>query len=147
MMKKTALLLILLTFSISLSAQSEEKTVQNVVNTAYVGGIHNGGPIADIEKGFHENFKMHVLRDDNVSEVTIGNWVANIKKRRARPDYDNDAFPKSKAEFIKTSVNGNSAFVELNLMREGKKVFTDYLALYKFSDGWKIVSKTFYRWP
>jgi hypothetical protein len=33
--------------------------------------------------------------------------------------------------------------VRLELRRDGKHVFTDHLSLYRFADGWKIVSKTF----
>ena len=30
---------------------------------------------------------------------------------------------------------------------KGKQLFTDYLALYRFDDGWKIVAKTFFGHP
>ena len=40
-------------------------------------------------------------------------------------------------------VTGNAATVRLELYRDGKHAFTDYLSLYRFPDGWKIVSKTF----
>ena len=33
------------------------------------------------------------------------------------------------------------------VFRDGKHVFSDYLSLYKFEDGWKIIGKIFYRHP
>ena len=44
-------------------------------------------------------------------------------------------------------VTGTAAICKVELTRGGKLVFTDYLALYKFEDGWKIVGKSFYRHP
>ena len=41
----------------------------------------------------------------------------------------------------------NTASVRVEVFRDGKHTFTDYLLLYKFADGWKIVSKAFYSHP
>jgi hypothetical protein len=51
------------------------------------------------------------------------------------------------AEFPLVEVTGTAAICKVELTRGGKLVFTDYLALYKFEDGWKIVGKSFYRHP
>ncbi len=42
-------------------------------------------------------------------------------------------------------VTGSAAAVELELAQNGKRIFTDYLSLYKFPDGWKIVGKIYHR--
>lgn len=145
-MKKTTFLLAALLCSVlSLNAQTDVAQIKSVVTSAYVNGIHNGGPIADIREGFHQGFKMMVLRDDQLSEVTRDGWIERIEAGRKRNP--NAQRPGSTGEFARVTVTGTNATVELHLIREGKKVFTDNLALYKFSDGWKIVSKTFYRHP
>jgi hypothetical protein len=54
---------------------------------------------------------------------------------------------KTEGKFISTTVAGNAGNVVLELSRDGKKIFTDNLLLYKFSEGWRIVSKTYYRHP
>jgi len=41
-------------------------------------------------------------------------------------------------------VTGNSAMVKMEIHEDSKQIYTDYFLLYKFDDGWKIVSKTFY---
>ena len=41
-------------------------------------------------------------------------------------------------------VGSAAAVVRLELYRDGKHTFTDYLSLYRFADGWKIVSKIFH---
>ena len=139
---------LLFVFSLTLAtaaafAQSDEEAVKAVINQSYVGGIHNGGPIGDIRKGFHPLFIMFVLNNDQVKQTTIDEWIANIEKSRA----SNTPPPANKAvaKFVTVSVVGTSASVILELYRGDQRIFTDNLLLYKFQDGWKIVSKTFYR--
>jgi hypothetical protein len=144
-MKKTLSLILFLAITIASFAQSDEEAVKNAINTAYVGGIHNDGPIDDIRKGFHSSFVMFVLSNNEIKTTTIDEWVKNTEKSRAA----NPAPPatKSSAKFITVSVVGNSASVILDLYRGDKKVFTDNLLLYKFNEGWRIVAKSFYRHP
>jgi len=142
-MKKLVSLALLL-LSIGTFAQSEEDQIKNVVTSAYVNGIQNGGSIEDIRKGFHPSFNMLRLIDNDIKPLSIDEWIKNIEKNRAE-----NGVPKVKTEgkFINIDATGTNAVVKLELHREGKKIFTDYLVLYKFTDGWKIVSKSFYRHP
>jgi hypothetical protein len=142
-MKKIALILLVCSVATA-SAQSDEDQVKQVVLSAYVGGIHNGGPIEDIRKGFHPTFNMLRLTDNQVKPLPIEEWIANIEKSRSQ-----QTTPPAKTEgkFVAVTVTGNAANVVLELYRADKKIFTDNLLLYKFSEGWRIVSKTYYRWP
>ena len=47
------------------------------------------------------------------------------------------------AQFAQVDVTGSAAVVRLDLNRDGKHAFTDYLSLYKLPEGWRIVAKTF----
>jgi hypothetical protein len=72
--------------------------------------------------------------------VTLEEWIARLEKgnrERTGPR------PAIRHEFTAVDVTGNAATVRLELYRDGKHTFTDYLSLYRFPDGWKIVSKTF----
>jgi len=42
---------------------------------------------------------------------------------------------------------GRAAVAVLELLSGDKPVYTDMLSLYKFDDGWKIVTKIFYAYP
>ena len=64
--------------------KAEKKAVKAAIEKAYVNGIQNGGPIEDIENGFHPEFEMFILRDGQVSKMSIGDWVARIKKGREK---------------------------------------------------------------
>ncbi|HZY82182.1 MAG TPA: nuclear transport factor 2 family protein [Cyclobacteriaceae bacterium] len=141
---KQLLFLILFMTAVTGFAQSDEEAVKQVINTAYIGGIHNGGPIDDIRKGFHPSFIMFVKSENDVKSTTIEEWIANIEKgRQSGTKPANTAV----AKFLTVSVNGTSAAAVLDLYRGEKKVFTDNLLLYKFAEGWRIVGKNFYRHP
>ena len=125
-------------------AQSDEQAIKAVVTSAYIEGIHNRGNVEDIRKGFHPSFNMLRLSDNEVKPLRIEDWIASLEKSRKE-----SPAPVSKAEgkFVTVDVSGTAAIVELELYRDNKRIFTDYLSLYKFTEGWRIVSKTFYRHP
>jgi Putative lumazine-binding len=122
-------------------AQSDEEAVKQVVNSAYIEGIQNRGDVAVIRKGFHPSFNMLRLVDNAIVPVAIEDWITTLEKNKAQ----NTPLIKTTGKFINVDITGNAAVVKLELYREEKKVFTDYIALYKFTEGWRIVSKTFHR--
>lgn len=125
-------------------AQGDEETVKQVVTSAYVEGIHNRGSVDDIRKGFHPSFNMLRLIENQIKPLPIEEWIANNEKAKK----ENPApVAKTEGKFINVDVTGNNAVVKLELYRENKKIFTDYLVLYKFTEGWRIVSKTYFRHP
>lgn len=121
---------------------ADEIEVKQVVTSAYIEGIHNRGSVDEIRKGFHPTFNMLRLVDNQIKPLPIEEWITNLEKQRK----ESTAPPvKTEGKFINVDVTGNNAVVKLELFRENKKIFTDYLVLYKFAEGWRIVSKTFYR--
>ena len=80
-------------------------------------------------------FMMMVTRDD---------WAARIEKAGADPD--RKTFEIS-AELEIVGQSGNAAVVKVELSRDGKHVFTDFLSLYKTAEGWKIIAKIYQRHP
>lgn len=134
-----------MTISIQSFAQTEESLVKQTIETAYIGGIHNGGAEADIRTGFHPSFIMSRFNNNEILTVTLDQWVTNTLKSRSQNT--NADGPKAVAQYNQIQIAGNAANVSLDLYRGDKKIFTDNLLLYKFNEGWRIVSKTFYRHP
>jgi hypothetical protein len=141
---KNLLFTLLLIGNVTL-AQTDEALVKEVVNAAYVSGIQNGGSIADIRKGFHPTFKMLRFIDNDVKPLGIEEWITAIEKNRAQAN-TTPTVP-TEGKFVSVTVSGTAANVVLELYRGDKKIFTDNLLLYKFKEGWRIVSKSFYRHP
>lgn len=142
-MRNTLFVLFFMTVTTSgLFAQNDTEAIRQVVTSAYIEGIHNGGPVDDIRRGFHPGFNMLRLMDNELRPLSIEEWIASIEEYRkeAKP-----ASPRAEGKFVNIDVTGNNAIVKLELFRNDKKIFTDYLVLYKFNEGWQIVSKTFYR--
>jgi len=129
---------------LAVAQTSDEESVKQVVTSAYVEGIQNNGSTDDIRKGFHPSFNMLRLIDNEVKPFAIEDWIAAIEKRKAEAKPDAKVV-RTEAKFLNVDVTGTAAIVKLELYREGKKTFTDYLVLYKFTEGWKIVSKTYHR--
>lgn len=141
-MKQLLLIFAFLTVQI-LSAQTDEQLVKEVVLTAYVGGIHNGGPIDDIRKGFHPSFQMLRLQDNGVNPLSIQDWIKRIEASREKNP--NPPSVKAEGKFVSVTTRGTSANVIIEIYRSDKLIFTDHLLLYQFEEGWQIVAKTFYR--
>ena len=126
------------------AADGDTDAIKAVVKSAYVDGVHAKPSGAAMRTGFHPDFRMFVLKDGAVSAVTLDEWASRIDKGAAGRT---GAAPEIRHEFTTVDVTGNAAVVRLELHRGGKHTFTDYLSLYRFSDGWKIVSKTFQAHP
>ena len=126
---------------------ADRAAIVEVVTTAYVDGIHNFRDPAAIRRGFHPDFEMLILKDGKLDKLPIGKWIENIEARNAKEPPPTDGVRTTTAAFPLVEVTGTAAICKVELTREGKLIFTDYLALYKFEDGWKIVGKSFYRHP
>lgn len=148
-MKKEILfsaLYLLLPLLLSAQNQVPAKDVADihyVIQKSYIEGIHNNGDISEIEKGFHPGFEMLSVSNNELTKLGIATWIENIKKRRSSPEYTPG--PEVICKYLDTSVTGDAAVVGLQLWRQGILLFTDYLCLYRFGDGWKIVTKLYHR--
>ena len=122
-------------------APSDEGAIKALVQTAYVEGLQN---LVDLEKtkaGFHPDFVLLGLRDGKLTRLPIAEWIASAEKRKA----DGAKPPLTVCKFLTVDITGSAASVKLDLHQNGARIFTDYLSLYKFPDGWKIVGKIYYR--
>jgi hypothetical protein len=122
-------------------AQSDEDAIKALIHSAYVDGLQN---LVDLEKtkaGFHPDFVLLGLRDGKLTRLPIAEWIASAEKRKA----DGVKPPLTVCKFVAIDVTGSAASVKLELHQNDKRVFTDYLSLYRFPDGWKIVGKIYYR--
>jgi len=131
--------------SAPLRANDEKQAVMRVIEEAYVKGVHIDPSGEAIRKGFHPEFVMFVQDGEKVTMVTRDEWITRIEASKAKNS--SGAKPVVKHEFPVVEVSGKAAIAKVELYKDGKHVFTDFISLYKFEDGWKIVGKTFYRHP
>jgi ketosteroid isomerase-like protein len=124
---------------------AEKPAIVQVITDAYINGVHAKPDAAAMRRGFHPDFRMLVLADGKMNAVTLDEWAGRVEKSAANPGAA--ARPAIKAEFPVVEITGAAASVRVEVYRDGKHTFTDYLLLYKFTDGWKIVSKTYHTHP
>ncbi|MFC2096153.1 nuclear transport factor 2 family protein [Bacteroidota bacterium] len=147
MMKKTIILAILMIFVINAlwAQETEEDAIKKTIQTAYVDGLQNKGSVEDIENGFHPGFNLLGVKDNMLTKFPIHSWIQSFENRKAKDLAPPTEEQKITCKYLLIDITGNAAMAKIQLNRNGELIFTDYLQLYKFDEGWKIVSKIYYR--
>ena len=125
-------------------ADVDKAAVETLIEGAYLNGAFNDLNTKAMRAGFHPVFKIHGVKDDALREYPIDEWIAGIEKRKAKSDFD-PADQKWDYKFAFVDVTGNAAVAKIELFKDSEHVYTDYLSLLKFSDGWKITDKVYFR--
>ena len=116
---------------------ADEQAVKDVVVRAYVHGIFNDRDAAAVRVGFHPDFVMSVHAEEGSLVTTLDMWLERL-------DLDGKPSPEPvEHQFRTVDITGNVAAVKLDIYQAGNHLYTDYLGLYRFSDGWRIVNKVF----
>ncbi|OJJ20560.1 hypothetical protein BKI52_19090 [marine bacterium AO1-C] len=124
---------------------AKKAEVKAHVLKSYVHGAFNELNPEAMEKGFHKDFAIFSMgKEGKLRRYEIADWVKGAKKRKSKADFD-PAKNKWESKFPIIDVVGNTAVVKLELYRKGKHVYTDFLSLYKYPEGWKIVAKVYHK--
>ncbi|MBC34432.1 MAG: hypothetical protein CL663_00095 [Bacteroidetes bacterium] len=148
---KTLLLLVITVLTSVMQTQDEMKSdkaeIKEVIQIAYVDGIQNLGDIAEIEKGFHPRFSLPILRNNEIRELPIKTWIESVKRRKAENPNGLAKDQITTVEFLNIDITGVAAVAKIKLIKGGKATYIDYLSLYKFEEGWRIVGKIYHTLP
>lgn len=123
------------------TAEEDAAAVRAVVTRGYVEGIHMNMGRDRIREGFHPDFVMKSLGANGVTSTTIDEWVARLPPEGQAPAAE------ITHEIPTVSLVGDAAVAQVEIHRNGAHLFTDFINLYRFPDGWKMVAKTFHRHP
>ena len=121
---------------------SDNAAVRDVVNHAYCNGAYNALDTEAMARGFHPGFAIISAGADQLERYTIAEWIAAIEKRKSTPGFD-IATAKRQCHLSSVDVTGDVANVKMEVHKDGVRIYTDYLFLLRFVDGWKIVSKIY----
>lgn len=126
----------------------DQQAIMDVIQIAYVEGLQNEGDLEKVDSGFHPGFELLGIGNGNkMWKLPIYNWKESTKeaiKEGKKPKQEDELVS---VNFISVDVSGSAASVKLEFYVADKLTYIDYLSLYKFEDGWKIVSKIFYKFP
>ena len=121
--------------------EQEVEAVKKVIEEAYMEGIHVTQDQKTVLKGFHKDFNMLVLNDNELQKVSLNDWFGRIE--RMKTDNPEMWRGESRHNFLFVDVVGKAAVAKLDVFKNNEYFSTDYMLLYKYEDSWKIVSKIF----
>lgn len=140
-MKKTILAFatafILMIVGLTAKSQTDLKTIQDIQTT--LNYYLDGGTFEDsvmFSKAFVPDGQLRFIRNDTLFNISLKDFMARARNTRGKQDR------KTKIESIQ--VFGNAATAKLTI-EYPTFYFHDIMSLLKTKDGWKIVSKIFYR--
>ena len=139
-----SILLIVSLFSLD-SKNAEIDAIEEVVQIAF-DAYYNDGDIELIKKYFHPGSNLlSMTRDNSLLYYFRHNFIDRVKQRKERGMYP----PKKRVsiKFLRIDVVRNAAAVKQDFYRGERRTCTDFLSLYKFKEGWRIVSWTTYHHP
>ncbi|MDY7078063.1 MAG: nuclear transport factor 2 family protein, partial [Chloroflexota bacterium] len=114
---------------------------KQVIERAYVQGIHRNQDKELAASGFHQDFAMLVLQDNALEKVSVDEWFPRIEVLKAQNPDMWAAETRCTVELV--DVAGYAAVAKLDVHKGTTHFSTDYMLLYKFDEGWSIVSKVF----
>ena len=123
-----------------------ESEVKSLIEKAYINGAFNALDPDAMAAGFHPDFAIFSAKGEAIQKYPIKDWVESVRKRKEKDGFD-PAKNKWEHRFASVDVTGGSASAKIELSKDGKKVYTDYLSLLKFDSGWKIVAKVYHKHP
>src|SRR5688500_14492243 len=121
---------------------AEDAAIVAAVDRAYVRGVHIDNDPELMRSGMHDSFVMFVQSDKGITQLTRDAWIERLAASNAET---NARKPEIKSDITVLDRSGKAAAAKVALFRDGKQIFTDYISLYRFDDGWKLVAKTFHR--
>lgn len=119
------------------SSGADERAIRRVVEDAYVSGVFVTRDESAVRQGFHPDFMLSVRQGDELIVAPLPMWLERLELDGVR------SADTVTHEFDRIEITGRTAFVKLRLSINDKHVYTDYMGLYRFQDGWKIVNKVF----
>jgi hypothetical protein len=120
---------------------ADEKVIRGVIDEAYIEGIHGSQDETTVKSGFHDDFAMLVLRDNALEKVDVDEWLRRLEEMKAdNPDLWS---AETRHEFRLVDLVGYAAVATPDVYKGETHFSTDYMLLYRFDEGWRIVSKVF----
>lgn len=126
-----------LVFPPAVAAQEDAEAIREVIRSAYIEGMQKNGSRDDIRAGFHPEFTMAVHRDGGVMRVGVEDWIGRL------PAPGQEVGHEVTHRVPTVQVVDETAVAQVEVLHDGEHVFTDFMGLYRFPEGWRIVTKIF----
>lgn len=118
---------------------SEKNGIERLITETYLVPVYLKTNLEIIKTGFHEKFSMYVLANNEFSIRSRDEWIERLKKAREQETKKNTYAWL----FELIDVEDQTAMVKIRITENGELKYVDFLTLYKFKDGWKVITKQF----
>lgn len=119
-------------------AADDAEAIETVIEKAYIGGIWTNGDEQAARAGFDSSFVMQVAQEDGVRSASLDAWMERLGLK-GEPLRENVTHAIQVLD-----QTGRAAVAKVEIFQDGEALYTDYMSLYRFEDGWRIVAKTFH---
>ncbi len=120
------------------TTEEEKKAIASLIKESYIGAAHNNIDIEILKKGFHESFTWQGMHHDRLLIWNLRQWIILLNREKwLRPDWNS----RTTAEIHVIGIEGNAAAAKVDVYNNQVHDFTDFLSVYKFTDGWKITNR------
>jgi len=124
--------------------EKEKELVKKVITSAYQEGISNKGDVEAVRQGFHPGFNIiGVNKNNSLWKYPIYSWIESVEQKIKDGKYPPEEKITFKYPLI--DITEKAAMAKVQYFKGSKHVYTDYLSLYKFKEGWKIVNKIYWQ--
>jgi len=128
--------------------ESEKEAIRKVIQSAYIDGLVNNADQEAINAGFHPGFNLLGIGEgDRMWKRPIYDWAEDARMRREKGELPRTGDQKVTVKFLNIDVEGSAAVAKIEFYTGKTLSYIDFLSLYKFQSGWKIVSKIFQQVP
>lgn len=148
-MKKIAVILgliIVVSITCFVFGANDKGEVEKVIKASYFNGAFNDLDTKAMRKGFHSEFAIFSAKGNDINRYPIDTWVKGIETRKQAANFDASR-SKMDCKIVSIDVTGGCAAAKIEMSKNGNKIYTDYLSLLKFDEGWKIVAKVYHAYP
>lgn len=112
-----------------------------VIQEAYVDGFYNDGYIRAVELAIANDFTSIGVNTEKQTETkNVAEYLADVKKYQAEGKLPLPEEERVTVKYLKIDISGNAAQVKLQFYQNKKLQHIDFLSLYKFDEGWKILN-------
>lgn len=135
-----------LTTSCVQELNADQKAIAELIQMAYAEGLQNEGDMEKIDRGFHPDFSM--ISKGTVKELDLLS-LKRWKEYKAE-SLNNGKLPRKATERVSLSfdfidISGDVAVAKVNYFEGETQTYLDYISLYRYETGWKIISKIYHK--
>jgi len=120
----------------------ENNVIGEVIVNTYFNGAFNRQDTVAMARGFHRDFAIFSANGEGLERYPIQNWIDSVNARKVALDFDATTAQRD-CRIVQLDVTGGAAMAKVEIDRDGKRLYTDYLSLLKFGNNWKIVAKVY----